>query len=275
MLINVDAYTAGFQDRLTMPFTDVSGGIRIAKIDGLDPVKATIVSSSFVDLDGSQFETARRESRDIVLSLDLDPEYQYMSVSDIRRRLYQIFMPKNEILLIFQDDTGAQFQINGIVETFASDIFTKDPNVAVGIMCPDPNFFQPGDIQFSITSSSSDVDNVIHYDGDIPAGMFFTATANVASSSFTIYQNLPGGLTGAFDFSLDLEAGDYVDVTTTPGAKSIVVNRGGVDSSGLNGLSPYAAWTMLYPGDNHIRVYSPTGGSVTVDFTYQLFFGGL
>src|SRR6187431_1368607 len=86
---------------LTLSLQEVEEGFIISDIDGLDPVKATIVSSAFAKLDGEVFQSARREKRNIILSLDLEPDYSIGSVQSLRNKLYQFFMPKSRVMLRF------------------------------------------------------------------------------------------------------------------------------------------------------------------------------
>ena len=54
---------------LDLPLGDISSSLQIESIEGLDPVKATIASSSFAQLDGAQYQSSRRETRDIKLRI--------------------------------------------------------------------------------------------------------------------------------------------------------------------------------------------------------------
>ena len=101
MLLNALKVTNSQGTELDMPLSDNSNGFLIKNIDGLDPVKATLVSSSFANLDGEQYHSARRETRNIVLSLGLDPSWGSASVKDLRDQLYSYFMPKSPLLMNF------------------------------------------------------------------------------------------------------------------------------------------------------------------------------
>ncbi len=56
MLIKVEARTSSGA-LLILPLDDVSSGYVVEEIEGLDPVKATLVSSSFAQADGEQYHT--------------------------------------------------------------------------------------------------------------------------------------------------------------------------------------------------------------------------
>ena len=46
---------------LNLSLQEILGGFIVEEIQGLDPVAATIVSSSFAQLDGEQYQSSRRE----------------------------------------------------------------------------------------------------------------------------------------------------------------------------------------------------------------------
>ena len=127
-------------DLLTLTFREENYGIIVSSIAGLDPVKATIVSSSFAQLDGSQYQSSRREERHIILKLDLIPDYITTSVEDLRRILYSFFMPKSMLNLNFVRSDGLEVTIAGMVETFETELFDKDPSVIISITCFNPDF---------------------------------------------------------------------------------------------------------------------------------------
>src|SRR5678809_67180 len=74
MLNQLEVRTAA-GDLLTFVFDDVTDGYALEEIRGLDPVKATIVSSSWAGKDGKQYQSSRREERNIVISLGLEPDF--------------------------------------------------------------------------------------------------------------------------------------------------------------------------------------------------------
>ena len=99
MLTAVEAFTPQGEN-LFLPLQDSSGGYVVQDIDGLDPVNAQIVSSKFARLEGEQYQSSYREKRNILISLGLEPDYgAALSVSQLRSRLYDFFMPKSPVRL--------------------------------------------------------------------------------------------------------------------------------------------------------------------------------
>src|SRR5438105_1504033 len=86
---------------LELPLEDPTNGFVVRNISGLAPVKATLVSTSFANQDGEQYHSSRREARNIVLTLGLEPDYAIQGVQTLRDQLYAYFMPKSETTLVF------------------------------------------------------------------------------------------------------------------------------------------------------------------------------
>jgi hypothetical protein len=111
---------------LVLPLDDVSDGLALEEVEGLDPVKATLNSSSFAGEDGEQYHSARRESRNIKFKIGLEPDYVATSVRDLRKRLYAFFMPKTQVSLRFVMSDGLYVDILGRIETFDAPLFVQD-----------------------------------------------------------------------------------------------------------------------------------------------------
>lgn len=259
---------------LTLPLTDVSDGIVLQEIGGLDPVKATIVTSSFASVDGQQYHSARREARNITMSLGIEPVYGINTVSKIRQRLYEYFMPKQPVDLTFHTDEGMSVTISGRVETFESPLFTKEPTVDISVMCFDPDFIDSTPMVLSANTTSGAVDTAVPYNGTVESGFFFELLVNRTISAFTIYQTAPDGTLSQLDFASNLISGDVVDISTVPGNKSATLLRAGVTSSLLYAVSPQSKWLDFQPGDNLVRVYA-TGSPIPYTITYYNRYGGL
>lgn len=260
---------------LSFPLDDVSDGLIMEGIEGLDPVKATIVSSSFAGADGEQYHSARRESRNLKFTIGLEPDYVDTSVADLRKRLYAFFMPKSEVTTRYVMDDGLYVEIDGRVESFDSPLFTKEPQVDISLMCFDPDFIDPNPIQLVNEMSVATSDNIhIDYDGTVETGVVFTVRPNRAVNQFTIYHLPPDGSLRQLDFSIPLVAGDVLQVSTITGAKGATLTRGGTISSALYGISPQSNWIELQPGTNDLRLYAE-GASFPYDIEYTTRYGGL
>lgn len=265
---------------LSLPLEDVENGYAVNEIDGLDPVKATMVSSSFATVDGAQYHSSKRETRNIKFNIDYKPDYVNSSVKDLRDRLYSFFMPKSLVFLRFYDDSGLYVDIDGRVESFEGPIFTKDPDANISILCFDPDFVNPIGVSLSGSTVSDLTTFDINYLGTVETGIEFILAINRAGvSAFTIYNTGPDGILQQLSFAsavgdTALSAGDTVRISTISGAKGGWRTHLGVLSSVLYGISPQSKWIELLQGINKIRVFS-SGAPIPYTLNYSTRYGGL
>src|SRR5687768_15048880 len=100
MLTRVDVTTRQ-GNLLSLLLEEISSGLVVEEIEGLDPVRAILVSSSYAGQDGEQYQSSKRERRDIKITLGIEPDETVEEVADVRRRIYAYFMPKSEVNLKF------------------------------------------------------------------------------------------------------------------------------------------------------------------------------
>lgn len=248
----------------------------VANIEGLDPVKATLVTSSFANQDGSQYHSSKRESRNIKITIELNPDYIQDSVSELRSRLYRYFMPKTEVKFRFYLDNGDYLWISGRVESFETPLFTNEPTVVISIFCFNPDFFDPRAVFVDGMTTSGVDEMALPYSGTVETGVNFTLNVNRALSSFSIYHRPPDGILRTMDFvfSTPLSAGDVLRFSSIPGAKGVTLTHGGSDAPALYTLSPQSPWLELQPGDNSIRVYT-SGAAIPYIIDYTNKHGGM
>lgn len=259
---------------LSLPLADATLGYDLKEVEGLDPVKANIVSSSFAQQDGSQFQSARRDERFLKLTIGLNPDYSLDTVYSLRRRLYPFFMPKTPVELRFYMSDGLRADISGRVETMAAPMFAEDPQAIVDITCFDPDFIEPEETVVSGMSTSGTIGQTVNYSGSVETGIKFQLDINRTLSSFALYHQTPDGSIKVTDFQAALQAGDVIKINTIPGEKSVIRTRGSTDTSLLYAVSPQSNWIELEPGANNIRVYA-AGAGIPYTITYTRRYGGL
>lgn len=268
---------------LSLPLEDAGLGFVVKEIKGLEPVKATLVSSSFANMDGEQYHSSRRETRNIVITLGLDPDYAVMSVEELRKQLYSYFMPKSSVSMKFHMydkfaesylDAYLDLSIVGRIESFTAPLFTQEPSVEVSLMCFNPDFVDPTTVHYTGNTVSSLVETILTYPGSVDTGALFTFTANRSVSEFTIYHRPPDQTLRVIDFNLALVSGDVVSINSVRGNKYVTLLRSGTLSSVVYALTPQSAWLELQEGDNSIRVYA-TGAAIPYSIDYTAKYGGL
>lgn len=260
---------------LTLPLGDASGGYVIKDIDGLDPVKATFVSSNNAQLPGATFQSSSRETRNIVMKVGLEPDFGVTTVKKLRTNLYGFLMPETPVELHLYDDEGLVVNINGRVESFETPLFVKEPEVNISIVCFDPDFVEPNPILMSGMSTSGSTETLIPYKGTVDSGVQFYLNLNRPLTTFTIYHRAPDNVIQALEFSASLISGDVLYISTVNGDKGAKLTRAGSSSSLLYGVSSQSVWVQLKKnGDNYIRV-SASGAGIPFDLKYVNRYGGL
>lgn len=259
---------------LMLPLEDISNGFALEDVGGLDPVKATVVTTSFAQIDGVQPQGSSRESRNVTMKVGLKPDYSAETVQDLRDNLYDFLMPKELVELHFYDSNGRVVRANGEVESFVAPLFVKEPKADISIICFDPDFVDLETTDLIGNTVADTTETLVAYKGTSPTGIKLVLNPNRTMSGFTLYNKLPGNVLQTLDVAIPLVAGDVYTINTVPGSKGATLVRGGVTSQPLYSVSPQADWTFFKKGDNHLRVHA-SGAAVPFDISYYNRYGGL
>lgn len=263
---------------LTLTLSDPSNGYVVQGIEGLDPVKATLVSSGFANLDGATYQTSRREPRDIKINLGL--RSRTIPVEVLRSQLYTQFMPKSEVSINFYQTDGTCVNIKGVVETCEAPPFSKEPSMVVSIVCFDPDFVGPinGTVSAALVATETQTSNTFNYAGTVPTGITFNLTATKYVSNLALCLAPAGMPESQLAFNTPLFIGDSLIVTTTRGLRSALIKKSGTSIfiPALSGVPSGAPWLEIQPGINTFRAWSaPAGIGVPYVMSWQARFGGL
>lgn len=278
MLQQVDFITERGQE-LTLSPSDMSTGIILDSIDGLDPVKALLVSTTFATRDGTQHQHARREARDIIVRMSLDSRFGGGSVAQIRRMLYSLFPTKTKLKMVFHELGMPPVEISGIVEDAVSPRFTDEPTFAMSIHCNDPDFVNPVPHMDTGEGFPTSMNyKTVEYEGSEDSGLSIEVdvSGTGTGSGFIVQQITPTGSTRRLIFSADVRAQDTILIETHPGQKEVLLRRNSEDTSILWGIDPQSQWPMLQSGTNQIG-FQVTGGTYQsyYEFRYHDRFGGI
>jgi hypothetical protein len=260
--------------QMSFELNDVSDGYVLKDVGGLDPVGATIVSSSFAGIDGTQYHSASREDRQIQLKVAFKVDYTITNVSRLRQRLYSFFMPKRPVSMTLYDTETGPVDISGYVKGCEAVIFDKNPAIDITIICPQPDFVVQDETVIEGGTVNDATETLLEYPGNIEVGMKFILELDRDLTQFTIYQRVPDGSTRTLDFAGDLEDGDILTIGTVVGSKGASLKRGSTETSVLYGIDPTSNWIQLDEGDNYIRVYAE-GAEIPYTISYTTRYGGL
>lgn len=124
-------------ESLTIPMKNSeSTGFILHDMTGLGPPTASVNTSKVATKDGSKYNSARAEERNIVLPMYFTP---IPTIEDARHRSYKYFPLKKPVILAFKTD-NRECQIVGYVETNEPDICSDREGCQVSIICPNPYF---------------------------------------------------------------------------------------------------------------------------------------
>jgi len=246
----------------------------ITDIVGLDPVKADIVTSKFGSVDGDQFQAARRESRNIVITVEFNPDYATTSTRSLRVALQTLMMPKDPVRLRFYMDDGLIVDIEGRVETFSSTPFAKDPEAVISIICPLPDFYETQTRSFSGFTGPEPTEQVLLYNGNISTGFVFKLFPNRVLTDFTLFRRGANSVVESIDFTGSLVTNDVLTISTVVGDKYAIRTRSNVPESVLYAINRNSTYFPLVPGNNYMRVQA-SGAPIPYTIEYVNKFGGL
>lgn len=262
---------------ITLTETDPDHGLMVQSITGLGPPKADINLTNLATNDGSLFNSARANERNIVIDFlfGFSPR-----VEDARQRTYKYMPIKQELTFLVEADNRIAYT-TGYVESNTPDIFSKNESNSVSIICPDPYFYSQYlnetvfsgivplfEFEFSnesleeplleMGSIEIEKEKTVYYDGEAEVGVVITIHALGEVRNITIYN------TGTREYMrIDTDklakitgqgkgmiTGDDIIINTIRGKKSIQLLRGGHYRNILNCLDRDSDWFHLTKGDN-------------------------
>ena len=250
--------------KINLADDDPEHGLLIKSIEGLGPAKADVNTTNLATNDGSLYNSARLEERNIVMQLYFT---EAPRIEDARQTTYKYF-PIKKFLDFFVETDNRIVRTKGYVESNEPNIFSEQESSQISIVCPDPYFYSAGEngnnvtifygveplFEFEFDNNSLDEDLIefgsienqtersVYYDGDAEIGVTITIHAIGEARNITIYNT---GTREVMRIDTDkLEAltgsgiisGDDIIITTVRGEKSIRLLRTGRYTNILNCL---------------------------------------
>lgn len=269
-----------------------SSGLAVTNIDGLGPEKATVNTVEIASNDGAMFNSARVESRNIVMSL----RFVGANIEECRRLTYKFFPLKKPLTFeVITDERQAA--ITGYVESNEPDIFSKTENTKISIICPDPFFkaslepnvttvFYANEALFEFEFENEGNEPMLEvgqineiteanvpYEGDSEVGGIFTVHALGPAKNIRI-DNLDTRET--MTINIELEEGDDLIISTVSNSKYIRRLRSGVYTNVLNSLDRKSSWFKLAKGDNAFAYQAEEGmTNLRFDVSHTILYEGI
>jgi hypothetical protein len=253
--------------------------IQIRKIEGLGPVKGDVNTSSYGSVDGESYTGTNIPSRNIVITVGLNPDWNTWSMEGLRRLLYAYFMPKKAVRLVFEsNDDLPTVEITGITESVEPNIFSKDVDMDISIICPDPYFtaVEPIVVVGSTSSMRGRTVEEIDYKGSMDTGIN-VKISSVDSIEPTVIGIQVGDPTLTyFRVNAGVSINKWFAMNSLAGQKYVqnVDMTNGVISNLLYKVQEGSIWPVLEPGQQNFEVIT-NAGIQDWELTYFERFGGL
>lgn len=289
-------------DEITITLTDANPdhGLLIWSMTGLGPPKATINTSDYAAIDGSKFNSARAEKRNIVLELKFATTDGCDMIETARMNTYKYFPLKRQVTLTFETDKKL-CQIKGHVESNEPGIFSKEEGCQISIICDAPYFYEVGEnspriinfsdvvplFEFPFENNSLDEnliefskyetnkEKLINYEGTVETGMVIRVHVLDTVGSLTIYNFVTkewmyidnskiAALTGS-----GLKAKDDLVISTIENDQYINLVREGTITNVLNAVNRQSDWFLLRPGDNVLAFTTDDDTDDNLEFSVE------
>lgn len=281
MLTQLEAYSS-WESAPTLPLSDngreETDLIQVRNITGLDPVKAAINTSPFGSVDGVAFTGANvPTSRNIVLTLHPNPDWNTWSYEGLRRLIYSYFMPKLLTRLLFRSNDIPPVEIYGYVEDVSVTQFSQDVEIQVSIICPDPYFTAVNATVVTDKSSDGTTPVDVPYNGSVEAGINVEVLRFSDPAPTYIAVQVGEQVISYFRVAATVDATKYFIMNSLSGSKYVrnVTWNTGIITNLLPNLQQGSQWPTMKPGVNDFSVITDTPGNQEFRLTYFERYGGL
>ena len=271
-------------------------GFLIKSITGLGSGKADINTTKLSAIDGSAFNSAKVNERNIVITIIF---LEKDTIEDARQLTYKYFPIKKPLELLIETDNRYCY-VKGYVENNDPNIFSQQEQTQISIICPDPYFYSAGETGKNVTVFSgiepdfsfpfcneslsekmlcmgiiqNKTEEVVTYNGDSEIGILITIHAVGSAKMVSIYNtgtrevmkidtDKLKALTGSW-----IITGDDIIISTVKRNKYIHLIRSGKEYNVLNCLGKNSDWFSLTKGDN-IFAFVAEEGSNNLQFKIE------
>ena len=241
----------------------------IESIEGIDPPEAVINVVKNANADGSVFNSAYVNERQIIITLAINGPAE-----DNRINLYKYFKNKYPTRLYYKNGARDVY-IDGYCKNIQISFFNLKQIAQIIIICPDP-FFKDSDnelINFSsidplfefpfeieepiaFSEILAEVQKNIINNGDVDAGIKLTINITGSVTNPIIYNSETNQY---FKLNASFQAGDEIVIDTGFMKKSVTLTRNGAITSLVNVIQSGSTWLQLNPGDNLLTMSADSG----------------
>lgn len=240
---------------LALPILGVTpkDSLLIRKVTGLNPPDIDLFIGEYAR-DGGSYQGRRVGNRNVVMTLDLNPNPALgETISGLRDLLYKTFVDPlvnaDFIELVLHDEEGRVRNIVGYTEKFETEIFDIETMAQISMICPDPYI---RDLAETVLTNPSGtwVSVPFTYGGTAETG--FKAQIDISANTPVLnIKNNGRTMTITHNFL----TGDVVYVNTIRGERDINYTRAGVNAPLIAKLSATSPWLELHAQANTMNVH--------------------
>ena len=235
----------------------------ITSIDGLEPPNATINHSTVANYDGSTYNSAHIDNRDITIYLKVNTDCE-----KVRNLIYKYAIVKKKLKIYFVNGIRNVY-IEGIVDGLPVEYFVKKQVIAINIKCLEPFWKAKVDLLYEF----SNIINNLHFPLELEeAGEPFSILAPVIVANIPNSGDVETGCIFKFraigkvinpklynletnDYILlnfTMESRDQIIINTSSKQKSVTLLRNGELTNIFNCVDRSSSWLTLQPGINSL-----------------------
>lgn len=270
--------------------TQDESNYQVYEIDGLNPPEAQINTSSMAGVDGSKFNSAVLQERNIVLYIKIRGD-----VETNRLKLYQYFRTKEYCKLYYQNGSRNVY-IEGYVESFPVSPFSNNEVAQISILCPNPYFKDLTEIVNDISKVikkftfpfSIEIDDPIPFSeielekvtdvvntSESETGLIIETVFLGKVDKFEIRNTVTGEI---FILNYSFQEDDQLTINCNKGNKSVRLIRGGKETNLIPYIQKGSTFFQLRIGDNNFSYLADEGKSdqlVSIQFKHYNVYRGV
>lgn len=246
----------------------------VIDVTGLSPAGVTINTSTVAGADGTRFNSAKINERNLVMTIKIDSP-----VENNRLELYKYFRQK-EVTKVYYKNESRDVYIEGYVDAFEVLLFENYEKAQISLICPEPYFkaitdmvvdfstlhdlfifpfaIETDGIPISYVEINAEKSIVNHGDSDSGVIIELEATGPVKNPKLYNVDTLE-----AFGIVVDMVEGDKIVINTNQGHKGILMTSGGVTTNIINRRIKESSWFVLRQGDN-VFTYEAEEGQINL-----------
>lgn len=277
-----------------LELTNHESEYQVLSISGLNPPKAQINMANYALLDGSKFNTAKLETRNIVLTLRINGD-----VESNRLLLYRYFITKDKCIFYYKNSLR-DVRIEGYVESVECGLFSNSQVMQISIICPNSYFKSLNDIISDLSKeqgafefpfafgAGGSTDPKIEFssislqritkivnDSESETGINIEAKFKGSVSRLVIRNVVTGD---SIIVVRNFIANDTLLIDTNKGQKSINLIRNGVKTNIFSNLDRSSKFFSLSLGENYFGYLADNGSSdelVKLTFSHSSLYRGV